>query len=151
MISAVFEEPEYQNDPKKNPVPDDSYLPLRESTSGPPPSAGLGVDNLEYHALLGTAASPPPASPDPWTPQEAKEEPRYMNEEQMGQKQPLMADEQPRPLVSPSHSSSQPGSSLRSNGSSSVGVRLSGATSDNDLDHDYVNNEVLGYSGETSI
>ncbi|XP_071791148.1 epidermal growth factor receptor-like isoform X4 [Asterias amurensis] len=147
----VFEEPEYQNDPKKIPVPDERYLPLKDSTSGPPPSNGLGVDNLEYHALLGTAASPPVASPDPWTPQVPKEEPRYLNEEQMGQKQPLMADMEPRPLCSPSHSSSRPGSSLQSNGSSSVGVRLSGAASDNDLDHDYVNNDVLGYSGETSI
>ncbi len=89
----VFEEPEYQNDPMKKPVLDDSYLPLKDSTSGPPPSNGLGVDNLEYHALLGTAASPPAASPDPWMPQAAKEEPRYMNEEQMGQKLPLMANE----------------------------------------------------------
>ena len=129
---------------------DDSYFPLKDSTSGPPPNTGFGMDNLEYHALLGTAAQPAP-TPDPWRPQVSKEEPRYMNEDQMGQTRSLVSDEQPKPLCSPSHSSSRPGSSLRSNGSSSIGLRLSGATSDNELDHEYVNNDVLGYSGETSI
>ncbi|XP_038078963.1 epidermal growth factor receptor-like [Patiria miniata] len=156
----LFEEPQYQNDPKFNSPPlaeDNSYLPLNTSTSGPPPPpttspppTGVGVDNLEYHALLNPA-SPPVIPGNPWKTQGQEEDPRYMNEEQMGHNQPLLAGEQPRPLYSPSHSSSRPGSSLRSNGSSSVGVRLSGAASDNEVEHDYINSEVPGVRGETSI
>ncbi|XP_022103983.1 epidermal growth factor receptor-like isoform X2 [Acanthaster planci] len=159
----ILEEPQYQNDPKFNspPLPEDtSYLPLSASSSGPPsspppaeaPPTGMGVDNLEYHALLASA-SPPVIPGNPWKrPQEAQlDDPRYMNEEQMGHTQPLLAGEQPRPLYSPSHSSSRPGSSIRSNGSSSVGVRLSGAASDNELEHDYINTDLPGVRGETSI